>query len=144
MLPRVIVALKNGQGHAFERKLTGIRIADKGSLPWKKIGHDLYRIHPGALQNVREEFCTIDDHRVSFAEIGFASVEIQDSAGQSAYHIPQGALLIYDPHTQPTSALRPEISTLDIAPAILQAFGVAPPAYMRQETPLQLDTPGRG
>ncbi|HVO27029.1 MAG TPA: bi-domain-containing oxidoreductase [Candidatus Margulisiibacteriota bacterium] len=136
MLPRVIIALKNGQGQAFEQKLTGIRIADKGALPWKKIGHDVFRIHPGALQNVREEFCVLDGQRVPFPELGFANVEIQDSTGQSAYHIPQGVLLIYDPQLQPTSTLRPEISTLDIAPRILQSFGLTPPAYMRQETAL--------
>jgi len=132
MLPRVIVAMRNGKAESFKERLRGIHIADRGPLPWKALGHNVFRIHPGALQNVRDEFCLVDDRRIPFVDLGFANVEIQDSAGQSAYHIPQGVLLIYDPRHPAGTANKVQISTLDVAPMICSALGVDPPKYMQQ------------
>lgn len=131
MLPRVIVALKSGRADAFADQLRTIQIGDRGPLPWKRLGADVFRIHPGALQNVRDEVCTLAGRRVPFAELGFANVAIEDSTGQSAYHIPNGALLIHAPHQPRRDNGRVEISTLDVAPMLLANFGVTPPSYMR-------------
>jgi hypothetical protein len=131
MLPRVIVAMRNGTADAFAAKLNGIQIADRGPLPWRHLAHDVFRLHPGALQNVRETFCRIDGEQVPFAELGFRNVEVEDSAGQSAYHVPQGVLLIYDPSGDPRLRRRQAIPTTAVAPMLLADLGVPLPSYMR-------------
>ena len=132
MLPRVIVAMKNGRAGTLAAMLQTIQIGGAGALPWKRLDADVFRIHPGALQNVHDEFCLLGDRRVPFAELGFANVAIEDSAGQSAYHIPSGALMIHAPRGVRPDGTRTEISTLEVAPMILANFGVTPPPYMRQ------------
>jgi hypothetical protein len=67
----------------------------------------------------------------TLAELGLANVEIQDRSYVTAYHIPQGMLLIYDPRRRAGTAGRSQLSTLDIAPSILRHFDVAVPPYMQ-------------
>lgn len=133
MLPRVIVAMKNADAAArFERKLATIQVAGSGFLPWKHLGAGVFRIHPGCLLNVTHEIVKVGNHDRPFAEVGFANVVIQDSVGQSAYHVPKGSLLVYAPKRQRSPEKnRPKVSTLEIAPALLQRFGIDRPAYMR-------------
>jgi len=134
MLPRVIVVLASARQREFERRMSTIQIADRGPLPYKALGDRVFRIHPGAIQNVTSEFCILDGQRIPFSELGFANVGIQDGAGQSAYHIPRGLLLIDDPRQSPTKGKRTQISTRDIAPMICRTFGIDPPAHMRGAT----------
>ena len=63
--------------------------------------------------------------------------------GTTAYHVPEGILAIYDPSRPPATTVgRPEVSVLDVAPAILQTLGVDPPAYMtRPKLLAELATP---
>ena len=131
MLPRVIIAMKTGRAGELEQKLQTIQIGGRGPLPWKRLDAGVFRIHPGALQNARDEVCVVGDRQVPFAELGFANVAIEDSAGQSAYHVPHGALLVHAPQQPRNGTTRSEISTLDVAPMILANFGVAAPSYMR-------------
>lgn len=76
----------------------------------------------------------IDGRALTLAEAGLMSLQIQDRAGSSGYHIPAGTLLVHDGRR--SSAARTEISTLDIAPSIIAALGLAPPAHMRRAVSL--------
>jgi hypothetical protein len=136
MLPRVIVAVQPQRAAELEAKLHTIQIGERGPLPWKRLDAAVFRIHPGALQNVRDDFCILGEQRVAFAELGFTNVPIEDSAGQSAYHVPQGALMIHAPARAMAARTRSEISTLDVAPMILANYGIAAPSYMRGAAPL--------
>jgi len=133
MLPRVIVVVASQRRREFEQRISRIQVADRGPLPYKALSDGVFRIHPGALQNVADEFCILDGQRIPFGELGFANVEIQDSAGQSAYHVPHGLLLIDDPRRAPDEG-RSQISTRDVAPMICRTFGIEPPAHMRGVT----------
>ncbi len=65
--------------------------------------------------------CHFNGETRSFEELGMKNVEIEDRSNTSAYHIPQGALLIYDPRNRHLDqGPRTQISTLDIMPAILK------------------------
>ncbi len=66
---------------------------------------------------------------VDGSALGLERVQIEDEAGSSAYHVPQGSLFVYDPQHPAGDSLRPEVSTTAIAPAILAALGVEPPAH---------------
>ena len=67
------------------------------------------------------------------AEIGLRIVEIEERSDTTAYHVPQGVLAIYDPAERSAKTQeRPDISVLEVAPAILARFGVAAPDYMQE------------
>ena len=73
--------------------------------------------------------------------IGLTCVEIEERSDTTAYHVPEGIFAIYDPQDRskkPTE--RPEVSVLEIAPTILDTFGVAVPDYM--QSPSLLTTTG--
>jgi len=64
--------------------------------------------------------------------IGLTCVEIEERSDTTAYHVPEGVFAIYDPQDRSMKpAERPEVSVLEIAPTILDTFGVAVPAYMQ-------------
>jgi predicted AlkP superfamily phosphohydrolase/phosphomutase len=64
--------------------------------------------------------------------IGLTCVEIEERSDTTAYHVPEGIFAIYDPQDRSVKpADRPEVSVLEIAPTILDTFGVAVPDYMQ-------------
>lgn len=73
---------------------------------------------------------------MTFEEMGLKNVEIEDKSGASAYHIPQGVLLVYDPADRAAKPSRTQVSTLELAPAILHNYSVPVPPYMRRPAPL--------
>jgi hypothetical protein len=132
MLPRVIIAARTADvANALASKLERIQVADRGPLPWRRLSENVFRIHPGVLQDVRDLTCVVEGKRVPFSEAGFENVIVQDSVGQSAYHVPAGALIVHRPGEQARTAGRTQISTLDVAPAILNTLDLRIPDYMR-------------
>jgi len=82
------------------------------------------------------QLAVLNGNPISFTDMGLENVEIEDKSDANAYHIPQGCLVIYDPkNTQPKGA-RPDISTLDIAPALLKNFALPVPEYMQKPAAL--------
>ena len=80
-------------------------------------------------RNISASDVTIDGKSVENLEsIGFYNFKNEEKLSSTAYHIPDGSLIIY-PSTQKES--RPTIDTLEIAPSILRYFGITPPTYMK-------------
>lgn len=79
--------------------------------------------------NLRDTTIMIGNEVVEPSASGLENVEIQDRSGTTAYHIPEGTLMIYDGRSKDGS--RSQATTLDIAPYILAKFNVERPAYMR-------------
>jgi hypothetical protein len=69
---------------------------------------------------------------VSFDEIGFGHTPHQDGVACTGRHSASGSMFVYDPATPTTCPDRPLISTLQVAPAILDAFAISPPPYMQR------------
>jgi hypothetical protein len=131
MEPRVIVKLPEERAADFERVARSIRIIGRHPITCVNLTQGVFRLHPGTIMDADEEFCEIDGKRLAFSELGFANVAIEDEAGQSAYHVREGSLIVYSPYgAAKAAAARPEVSTLEIAPAILRSLGVTPPSYM--------------
>ena len=130
MEPRVILKVSETKNAEFERLAQSIRVVGRHPISCVKLPQGVFRLHPGVIQDAQEEFCEVDGRRVGFSEIGFANVVIEDDAGQSAYHVPEGSLIVYSPGKRAQSAERREVSTLEIAPAVLRTLGIEPPPYM--------------
>jgi len=67
-------------------------------------------------------------------DLGLENVLIEDKSGSSAYHVPEGSLLIYDPQTEALSSKRSDISALEIAPTLLEVFNILVPNYMLSQS----------
>jgi predicted AlkP superfamily phosphohydrolase/phosphomutase len=63
---------------------------------------------------------------------GMENVKIQDRCGATAYHIPQGVLMIYAPIRGLNGNDVVTISTTEIAPTLLRNFNIAVPEYMKK------------
>ena len=76
---------------------------------------------------------TIGNRRYELSELGFEFVDDQDGVGITAYHVPEGILMTWDPRDERGGQwARPSIGALEIAPALLRSHGITPPAYMRK------------
>ena len=68
----------------------------------------------------------------SLEALGMVNSVVEDLTACTAYHIPQGILLTYDPRASQAQAPQLEVSTTELAPAILRNFGVSVPDYMNK------------
>jgi len=80
----------------------------------------------------------IDGHETSYESVGLELTRVEDEAGSTGYHIPEGILLVYDPQDKKPKTSISTISTTDVAPAIMANFGLDVPEYMEQPGPLVL------
>ena len=89
-------------------------------------------------RNLEKEpaYAELDGERVHFDDLGLVNVPVEDQTQENANHIPEGCLLVYDPQNRSPKPGRPQISTLDIAPAILRNFGISTPAYIKPAEPI--------
>jgi hypothetical protein len=131
MEPVVMVKVSERRSTEFERLATSVRILGSHRLECTHVGHGVFRLHPGVIQDAKDEFCEVGGRRVRFTDIGFANVVIEDEAGQSAYHVREGSLILYPAaETKKATSSREAVSTLEIAPAILGVLGIDAPSYM--------------
>jgi hypothetical protein len=63
-------------------------------------------------------------------------VEIDDKSHSSAYHIPNGTLLIYDPLDRSPKPGFSQMSTTEIAPSLLENYSLPVPSYMSKPVAL--------
>jgi hypothetical protein len=96
--------------------------------------HGVVRMKLGQANLKDEEIViALNGKPLNFERLGLENTHIEDSTASFAYHVPQGSCLIYNPNqAYKKQATKPLISTAEIAPAILSAFGVRPPPYMKK------------
>ena len=84
----------------------------------------------------KPQVAQIKGRDVPFKELGMEPVEIEDKTQSSAWHIPQGTLLIYDPVERDVKPGFRQISTEEIAPTLLHNYALPVPPYMRSPVSL--------
>ncbi len=134
MFPQLNVRIADEQQRAnFERKARTIQV-NGVALNMRAASDGFFSLNFGQ-ENITDFVVSIDGKEQVSTEIGINNVVIQDKVGVTAYHIPQGSMLIYDGKA-PTASGVSQISTCDICPTILQNYGVKAPAYMNKPTAL--------
>ena len=72
----------------------------------------------------------LGDEKISFEELGLENMMIEDKSGSTAYHIPEGIMVIYDPKDVSAKEGITKIPSTAVAPALLYNFGLDVPEYM--------------
>jgi hypothetical protein len=130
MLPQYNVFVEGPQRDSFKMALADLLIDNK-PLRWREAEEGFVSFDLGhANSYLRDIPPRFRGQAVTKQELGLEDVKIDDRSGTSAYHIPQGALLIYDPTDRAPKPGRATISTTEIAPTILRHFSVPVPSYM--------------
>ena len=137
MLPQINVVVADTHKASFLAQLQHLRIAGHPfSYREKDAGFISMDFGHPNLQDLATPL-EFEGQAAPLSRFGLQPMKIEDKCGANAYHIPQGSLLIYHGGAlaRPQSQ-RSEISTLDIAPALLENFAVPRPGYMRKSQPL--------
>jgi hypothetical protein len=132
MVPQFNVQIHVDKRNEFEEKLKTFRI-NGNAVNNRKKGDGFYSLDIG-YANLDESKIEIElmGQVIPLSLSGMENVKIQDRCGATAYHIPQGSLLIYAPAKGLNGTGVTNISTTDIAPSILNNFNIALPGYMRK------------
>jgi len=130
MVPQFNVQIHIDRRKEFEDKLATLRINDQ-PVNYRQRAEGFYSLDIG-IPNLDEAKIKIDlmDQEIPLAHSGMENVKIQDRCGATAYHIPNGSLIIYAPAFGLNGNDITTISTTEIAPGILQNFNVGLPSYM--------------
>lgn len=138
MLPRYNVIVDPEHRDSFVQALRAFEV-DGAPLEWREAKSGFFSLHFGHRNpHLRNLPPRLRGQAMTNEELGLDHVKIDDLSGSCAYHIPQGVLLVYDPTDRSRkSAERPTISTLELAPTLLEHFGLPRPSYMRSPAPLQ-------
>lgn len=131
MLPLFNIVIDSKRHAQFEQALDNLYINNQ-KIIYETAEAGFFSIHFGqANLHKQSNLIVFNGSPMAFEQLGLENIEIEDKSGASAYHIPQGCLLIYDPMDLSKKVIsNPQISTLDIAPTILENFSIDPPKYM--------------
>lgn len=132
MVPQFNVQIHVDKRKEFEEKLSTFRINGQ-AIQSRQKAEGFYSLDIG-FPNLDESKIKIElmGQQIPLAHSGMENVKIQDRCGATAYHIPQGSLIIYAPSKRLNGNDVATISTTDIAPTLLKTFNVTVPDYMNK------------
>jgi hypothetical protein len=132
MMPQVNVQVREESVEQLRTALDGL-IIDGEPVDYRLAAGGLFSIAFGQINlDLAATRASLGADVIDLGELGLENVEIDDQSGCSAYHIPEGCMLIYDPRDPLPKAHGPMISALDVAPALLRNFSIEVPGYMNR------------
>jgi len=145
MAPRIIVKFNsNSTASRFQSLSKNIRFSnvrndslapgENTHLQIKNLGHNVFMIRVPVIQNHNDNTIAVNDSEMEMQKLGIRDVNITDLSGQTAYHIPQGSVMIYSPKQQCRTTPIETISALEIAPMVLNNYNIPAPSYMAKTT----------
>jgi hypothetical protein len=76
---------------------------------------------------------SLEGRPVGMDDLGIANVDIQDAAGSTGWHVPDGILIVFDPSRDLSAfASRDRVKTTEVTAAIVRNFGLPLPSYMAE------------
>ncbi len=132
MMPQFNLQVHVDKRNEFEEKVGTLRINGE-KINCRKKGEGVYCLDIG-LNNVEESDVKIElmGEEIPLRFSGLENIKIQDRCGATAYHIPQGTLLVYPSEKGAKDNSVATISTTEIAPAILNNYNIQVPGYMEK------------
>jgi hypothetical protein len=130
MLPRYVFRISEAFAGDFASAAKTLTVNGK-PIPVAELGNNIVQLKLGNENLANDDtVITLRGQSRRPQDLGMDNVAIQDETGSYAYHIPQGVMLVYQPDAPHQSGGWEEASTRDIAPLVLNNFGVQRPAYM--------------
>lgn len=130
MIPQYNFSISEGKRKILSENLKKVKINGK-PISFKELDNGYFSITLGQA-NLKEINIELDEKSYELNEFGFINAEIEDKSGATAYHIPNGHLFVYHPKNKKSVGIETQIATCDIAPIILNNFGVKRPDYMNK------------
>lgn len=137
MMPRFNFFIKEEKANLFREKVKSLRVNDE-VVRVAEAEKGFFAVHLGH-ENLyeRENSIQLGEMTYSLEEMGLENTRIEDKSNTTAYHIPQGTLMIYDSRNAAKADTgRVQVSTLELAPTILNNFGLPVPRYMKNPAPI--------
>lgn len=131
MDPTVSLYIPEQAGEDFARFLDSIRIQGESVEYARKEGGFFDLVFGQVNVDPEVDELLVGGERLEFESLGFEMTAVEDEAGSTGYHIPEGILVVYDPQDTSVRPSGPRsISTTDVAPALLDHYGLQIPDYM--------------
>jgi hypothetical protein len=133
MLPQFNMMVNENKCKNFDEQLSNVTINGE-KLGFRQKAAGFFAIDLGH-HNLNDETTKVEymgKPLENFRDMGLDNVEITDKSGATAYHIPQGSMIVYNPKETHQKQGTTQLSTLDIAPTILNNFGIKPKEYMNK------------
>lgn len=149
MVPYISVITEAGKGDFLEERLSQLAVNgarmirnERGTAPlsYDRKESNSFHIFVYFERYSGPSIAVLGNRELSFDDLGLGVFQHQDNIACSARHTPHGVLIVYDPVWPHPDRRRTTISTLDIAPAILDNFNVPSRSYMKGPDPTLLDT----
>ncbi|MBE8233072.1 MAG: hypothetical protein HAW67_04995 [Endozoicomonadaceae bacterium] len=130
MAPRFAVMVDKDKLPLFQQNMETLKVSGE-TIRFEIKSAGFCMMHFGQVNlKQEEEYVDLQHTRYSFEEFGLQNMMIEDNSASTGYHIPQGILLIYDPQCKKGQNLGESIATTEIAPIILQNYGLPLAEYM--------------
>lgn len=139
MLPRYNCFVSEAKAQVFRDNL-GSLLVDAAPVEWAEAEKCFFMLKLGH-ENLYEKSQSVrmGGREIPFESMGLENTPIEDKSNVTAYHVPSGVLLVYDPDSGKRlrkEGSRPQVSTLEIAPTILKNYDVPVPDYMKAPVPI--------
>jgi len=132
MAPRFAVTVDSNKLECVREAAAGLKIGDQ-AVGFQERSNGFCMFHFGQENLSSEnEYVVLNGKRLSFEALGLKNTAIEDTAGSTGYHIPEGMLLVYDPKKRVSETVRTEVGTTELAPMILSRFDIQAPDYMQK------------
>jgi len=128
MLPQFNFSLVESKAGIFERSLSQLMVNGEPVI-YRRLegrGFSIDLGHP----NLKQTEVSLNGEIIDLNESGMENVVIEDKSSSTAYHIPEGHLFSYHPLFGEAAFAQEQLPTAEIAPLILDNFGVGRPSYM--------------
>ena len=128
MFPQFNVRINANKVNDFKNKLEKIVVGNEPTT--FRVKEDGFFAIDFGQKNVKNAVAMVDGKEVPFKEIGLYNLIIEDKADSTAYHIPEGICLVYDPQKAASTQEVKTVQSTAIVPNILKNFNIPVPSYM--------------
>jgi hypothetical protein len=129
MFPQYNVKVHASKVELFRTNLLKVRISGN-PLVFREAEAGFFSLELGQ-DNLKINEVVYNDQPFEFEKFGLVNMEIEDKSATTAYHIPEGIFIVYDPLDLSLKSGLEKIPSTAITPNILKSFGVAVPDYMQ-------------
>jgi hypothetical protein len=130
MIPQYNYKLTESCSSIFKNNLNNLKV--NGHLVnYRELGNGQFSVDFGQA-NLKSVEIILNGEYINMNDIGLENVEITDKSGATAYHIPEGHLFAYHPSNFKHHTTDSQLLTCDIAPIILNNYGIQHQGYMNK------------